>query len=201
MNLPQGNQLKGEEREKLLDWSKTSLVVIDLQKWIGNQYAPYSAETVIANSAKLASHFRNKGAFVTLVHVSSKDFKDMPSPKLDITPPKLNLIEGWDEFVPELGVKETDHIISKKQWGAFHGTDLDLQLRRRNIDTIVLCGIASGIGVDTTAREAFQHGYHLIFAIDAMTGFTKAEHEHVRNIIFPRMGRIRKTEDILLAEP
>ncbi|KJD39686.1 hydrolase [Paenibacillus polymyxa] len=189
--------MKGEERAPLLDWNKTSLVVIDLQKWISSQYAPYSAEMVIANSAKLANLFRNKGAFVNLVHVSSKDFKDIPAPKLDTTVPRLNLIEGWDEFVPELGVTETDHIISKKQWGAFHGTDLDLQLRRRNIDTIVLCGISSGIGVDTTAREAFQHGYQLIFAIDAMTGFTKAEHEHVRDVIFPRIGRIRTTEEIL----
>jgi nicotinamidase-related amidase len=197
MNQLHGNHLKGGERAPLLDWNKTSLVVIDLQKWIGSQYAPYSAEMVIANSAKLANLFRNKGAFVNLVHVSSKDFKDIPSPKLDITVPRLNLIEGWDEFVPELGVTETDHIISKKQWGAFHGTDLDLQLRRRNIDTIVLCGISSGIGVDTTAREAFQHGYQLIFAIDAMTGFTKAEHEHVRDVIFPRIGRIRTTEEIL----
>ncbi|OBA02101.1 hydrolase [Paenibacillus polymyxa] len=197
MNQLNGNHLKSEERAPLLDWNKTSLVVIDLQKWISSQYAPYSAEMVIANSAKLANLFRNKGAFVNLVHVSSKDFKDIPSPKLDTTVPRLNLIEGWDEFVPELGVTETDHIISKKQWGAFHGTDLDLQLRRRNIDTIVLCGISSGIGVDTTAREAFQHGYQLIFAIDAMTGFTKAEHEHVRDVIFPRIGRIRTTEEIL----
>ncbi|WP_059041316.1 isochorismatase family protein [Paenibacillus rubinfantis] len=191
------NHLKNGDRATTLDWSKTSLVVIDLQKWIGSSYAPYSAEMVIANAAKLAHHFRNKGAFVTFVRVSSKDFKDMPSPLLDSTPPKLNLIEGWDELVPELGVTETDHIITKKQWGAFHGTDLDLQLRRRNIDTIALCGIASGIGVDTTAREAFQHGYQLVFAIDAMTGFTEAEHEHVRNVIFPRIGRIRTTEEIL----
>ncbi|MFB5676847.1 isochorismatase family protein [Paenibacillus terreus] len=194
--LNDNNSMSGE-REQLLDWNKTALVVIDLQKWIGNQYAPYSAEMVIANSAKLANLFRNKGAFVTLVHVSSKDFKDMPSPKLDTTPPKLNLVEGWDEFVPELGVTDTDHIVAKKQWGAFHGTDLDLQLRRRNINTIVLCGIPSGIGVDTTAREAFQHGYHIIFAIDAMTGFTKSEHEHVRDVIFPRIGRIRTTEEIV----
>ncbi|AJY75678.1 isochorismatase family protein [Paenibacillus beijingensis] len=186
-----------EEKEHVVDWNTTALVVIDLQKWIGNGYAPYSAGQVIANSAKLADRFRDQGAFVALVHVSSKDFKDMLHPKLDTAPPALNLVEGWDEFVPEIGRTETDHIVAKKQWGAFHGTDLDLQLRRRNIDTIVLCGIASGIGVDTTAREAFQHGYNIIFAIDAMTGFTQPEHEHVRNVIFPRIGRIRTTEEIL----
>jgi len=70
---------------------------------------------------------------------------------------------------------------------------IDLQLRRRGITTIVLCGIASGLGVDTTACEAFQLGYEVIFAIDAMTGFSEAEHAHVRDVIFPRIGRIRET--------
>lgn len=183
--------------EKLINPEKTALVVIDLQKWLGNQYAPYSAEQVINNSAALAEVFRKAGAFVSLVHVSSKDMKDIPQPKLDTAPPPLNLPSNWDEFVPELNVSETDHIVTKKQWGAFYGTDLDLQLRRRGIDTIVLCGIATGLGVDTTAREAFMHGYNLILSIDAMTGFSQEEHDHVKNFIFPRIGKIRTTSEII----
>jgi nicotinamidase-related amidase len=183
--------------EPLLDRKKPALVVIDLQKWIGNQYAPHSAEQVVSNSASLVEAFHNQDAFVVLVRVSSKDWKDLPRPKLDQAPPKMNLVDGWDEIVPEIGVTDTDHVITKRQWGAFYGTDLDLQLRRRGIDTIVLCGIASGIGVDTTAREAYSHGYNVIFAIDAMTGFSQAEHDHVRDIIFPRLGRIRNTQDIV----
>lgn len=99
--------------------------------------------------------------------------------------------------MPEIGVTTNDHLITKRQWGAFYGTDLDQQLRRRGITTIILCGIASGIGVDTTAREAFAHGYQVIFAIDAMTGFSEAEHDHVRKVIFPRIGRLRTTDEIL----
>ncbi|NGZ76573.1 isochorismatase family protein [Saccharibacillus alkalitolerans] len=187
-----------QEQEPLLEWNKTALVVIDLQGWTkGVEYAPYSSETVVARAAELAERFREKGAFVALVHVSSRDFRDIPKPRLDASPPPMNLEEGWDDFLPGLGRAESDHVVVKKQWGAFHGTDLDLQLRRRGLDTIVLCGIASGIGVDTTAREAFHHGYRIIFAIDAMTGFTLAEHEHVRDFIFPRIGRIRTTEEIL----
>jgi len=183
--------------EQLLDLKKTALVVIDLQKWLGKQYAPYSAEQVISKAADLADAFREQGSMVTLVRVSSKDMKDIPNPKLDMAPPKLNLPSGWDQIVPEMRVRDTDHIITKKQWGAFYGTELDLQLRRRGIDTIVLCGIATGLGVDTTAREAFMHGYNLIFAIDAMTAFTQEEHDHVKNYIFPRIGRIRSTEEII----
>ncbi|WP_438433668.1 isochorismatase family protein [Gorillibacterium sp. sgz500922] len=181
----------------LFDLSKTALIVIDLQKWLGAHYAPHSAEQVVDRASTLVQAFRKAGSFVGLVRVSSKDFNDMPRPLLDQAPPAMNLKPGWDEIVPEIGVTDTDHIITKRQWGAFYGTDLDLQLRRRGITTIVLCGIASGIGVDTTAREAFAHGYQVVFAIDAMTGFSEAEHEHVRKVIFPRIGRIRSTEDIL----
>ncbi|GFN32295.1 hydrolase [Paenibacillus xylaniclasticus] len=185
--------------ERLWDPNRTALVVIDLQRWIGNQYAPYSAEQVVSNAAALAETFREQGSMVVLVRVSSKDMKDLPRPKLDSPAPPLNLTEGWDQIVPEMRVAETDHIITKKQWGAFYGTELDLQLRRRGIDTIVLCGIATEFGVDTTAREAFMHGYQLILAIDAMTGFTEAGHEHVTNFIFPRIGRNRTTQDIISA--
>ncbi|WP_438445131.1 isochorismatase family protein [Gorillibacterium sp. sgz5001074] len=183
--------------ELLFPFPKTALIVIDLQKWLGSQYAPYSSEQVVTRAASMVQAFREAGAFVGLVRVSTKDFQDMPRPLLDQPPPTLNLVPGWDEIVPEIGVTDTDHVITKRQWGAFYGTDLDLQLRRRGITTIVLCGIASGIGVDTTAREAFAHGYQVIFAKDAMTGFSEEEHEHVMKVIFPRIGRIRSTEDIL----
>ncbi|WP_127529925.1 isochorismatase family protein [Paenibacillus kobensis] len=181
----------------LFQLPKTALIVIDLQQWLGNSYAPHSKEQVISRAAAMVQSFREAGAFVGLVRVSTKDFKDMPRPLLDQAPPPFNLVPGWDEIVPEIGVTDSDHLITKRQWGAFYGTDLDQQLRRRGITTIVLCGIASGIGVDTTAREAFAHGYQVVFAMDAMTGFSEAEHEHVRQIIFPRIGRIRTTEDIL----
>ncbi|WP_272038244.1 isochorismatase family protein [Paenibacillus sp. JJ-100] len=183
--------------ELLFQFPKTAIIVIDLQNWLGTQYAPHTAEQVVTRATTMVQAFREADAFVGLVRVSTKDFKDMPRPLLDQNPPTLNLVPGWDEIVPEIGVADNDHVITKRQWGAFHGTDLDLQLRRRGITTIVLCGIASGIGVDTTAREAFAHGYQVIFATDAMTGFSEEEHEHVIKFIFPRIGRIRSTEDIL----
>jgi len=103
------------------------------------------------------------------------------------------------EIVPEIGVTDSDHVVTKHQWGAFYGTDLDLQLRRRGIDTVVLCGIATGYGVDTTAREAFQHGYNQVFAVDAMTGLSQEEHDYVLKHIFPRIGRSRTVDEIVKA--
>ncbi len=74
---------------------------------------------------------------------------------------------------------------------------MDLQLRRRHIKTVVLCGISTNIGVETTAREAYQHGYNQVFAIDAMGALSKEEHESAQKFIFPRIGLIRTTAEIL----
>ena len=83
--------------------------------------------------------------------------------------------------------------------GAFYGTDLDLQLRRRNLATIVICGIATEIGVESTARDAYEHGYEIVFASDAMTGISSESHAYSIERIFPRIGRVRSTEQIIAA--
>jgi nicotinamidase-related amidase len=105
----------------------------------------------------------------------------------------------WSELIPELGQQPGDVVILKRQWGAFYGTDLDLQLRRRGLTTIVLCGIATEFGVESTARDGYEHGYELIFAEDAMTGVTAESHLNSVERIFPRLGRVRSTEEIVVA--
>ena len=92
-----------------------------------------------------------------------------------------------------------DVVILKRQWGAFYGTDLDLQLRRRGIDTIVLCGISTVFGVESTARFAYEYGYQIIFAENAMSARSDEEHYAAINFIFKRIGRVRKTDEILKA--
>jgi len=180
---------------------KTALVVIDLQNGIvhGRQPAPHSSGQVIEKAGHLAKAFTDKGAFVVLVRVSSLDGKDMVKPITDLKLKPVQYPAGWDSLVPELAEFKNAHIITKRQWGAFYGTDLDLQLRRRGIDTIVLCGISTSIGVDTTAREAYQHGYQQIFVEEAMTASTREEHDYVCKSIFPRMGRIRSCEEVVQA--
>jgi nicotinamidase-related amidase len=186
---------------QLFNKEKTALVVIDLQKGIvAMPTKPYEAKEVIANAAKLAKAFRKNGMPVFLVRVSaSADGKDRLTPITDEVSAwgKNKMPTDWSEIVPEMGPSAEDFIITKKQWGAFYGTDLDLQLRRRKIETIVLCGIATNIGVESTARFAFEYGYQQIFAEDAMSGRSTEEHNHTIKTAFPRMGRVRKTEDIL----
>jgi nicotinamidase-related amidase len=105
----------------------------------------------------------------------------------------------WSDLLPELDQQPDDIVILKRQWGAFYGTDLDLQLRRRGLGTIVLCGIATELGVESTARNAYEFGYDLVFAADGMTGIHAQSHTDAMERLFPRMGRVRSTDEIIAA--
>ena len=183
----------------LIDRSRTALVVIDLQKGIvGRPTAPYSTDIVVKNAASMAVAFRKNGMPVFLVRVSpSPDGKDSLRPITDAAMPAPTLSPGWADIVPEMGPKQGDFIVTKHQWGAFYGTELDLEFRRRAITTIVLCGISTNIGVESTARFAYEYGYNQIFAEDAMSALSAEEHTATVTKIFPRIGLVRKTEEIL----
>ncbi|HUI64150.1 MAG TPA: hydrolase [Bacteroidota bacterium] len=185
-----------------IDKSRTALVVIDLQKGIVQMPTePHSPGIVVANAAKLAQAFRRNQMPVFLVRVTpSPDGKDILKPIADSKGPAMPPRgPEWGEIVAELGPEPSDFVITKRQWGAFHGTELDLQLRRRYIDTIVLCGISTNAGVESTARFAFEYGYQQLFAEDASSARSREDHEHTMKSIFPRLGRVRTTKEILSA--
>jgi nicotinamidase-related amidase len=187
-----------------LEPSKTALVVIDLQQGIVALPAgPHSAAQVVARAAQLVEAMRVKGGTVVLVHVTpSPDGRDGLAPITD-APVQAgggrSLPPGWSDFVPELQPETSDIVITKRQWGAFYGTELDLQLRRRGVDTIVLCGISTTMGVESTARDAFERGYQQVFVEDAMAARDAGEHGHTVGKVFPRIGRTRSTAEVLAA--
>ena len=178
---------------------KTGVVVIDLQKGITNLPSePHSSKEVLENSAKLLNAARKKNITIFLVHVTpSSDLKDALHPIAESTFGISSFNNEWSEYCPELNIQSSDILITKRQWGAFYGTELDLQLRRRGIDTIILCGIATNLGVESTARFAYEYGYNQIFIEDAMAARSKDEHEFPIKFIFPRLGLIRGTDDII----
>jgi nicotinamidase-related amidase len=181
---------------------KTALVVIDLQKGIAAMpTVPHDAASVVRNAAKLAEACRNHGMPVFLVRVTpSTDMKDGLRPAADENPAMRGaMAPDWGEIVPEMKPRGSDFVITKRQWGAFYGTELDLQLRRRSIDTIILCGISTDIGVESTARFAYEYGYTQIFAEDAVAARSAEGHRHAVKEIFPRIGKVRTTEEILAA--
>jgi nicotinamidase-related amidase len=181
-----------------IDTNTTALVVIDLPKGImGRQLLPHSPNEVITNANSLIKAFRSVHMPVFLVHVNSTRETTLRI-QSDITysSPQEHQPD-WSEFVPEIDITSSDIIITKRQWGAFYGTDLELHLRRRGIKTIVLCGVSTNIGVESTARFAYEFGFEQIFAEDAMSANSVEEHQAPVRFVFPRIGRVRKTEEIL----
>jgi nicotinamidase-related amidase len=186
-----------------LDPQRTALVLIDLQQGI-LPYAkgPRTSEAVLDASARLIERFRERGAPIVFVRVGpSADLGDVLRQSVDQpTPvPAHGLPENWWTFPDELQVGERDIVITKRQWNAFYGTELDLQLRRRGIQTIVLGGISTNIGVESTARAAFERNYSLVLVEDAMSCVSAEQHEASVKFIFPRLGHVRKADEVIAA--
>ncbi len=186
-----------------LNPKSTALVLIDLQKGVlGMPLAPHGAAQVISNSARLAASLKQAGGVVAPVHVAfSPDGADRLRQAVDRPNPTAPLPADWSDLAPEIALLPADFVIVKRQWGAFHGTELDLQLRRRGVDTIVLTGVATNFGVESTAREAWQHGYSVVVAEDAVSSLGEAMHRFSIESILPRLARIRSTAQILAALP
>lgn len=183
--------------------ASTALVLIDLQNGImGFQTQPRSPAEVVAASKAVAQRFRAAGAHVVLVNVdfapgyadALKAPVDQPSqlPPGGLPPTFADIVEGLAE--------PGDLRVTKKQWGAFYGTDLDLQLRRRGVTTIVLGGVATNQGVESTARAAHEHGYAVVLAEDLCAGRDAEMHSFAFERIFPHLSRVVKAAEIELAQ-
>ncbi|TCC34262.1 isochorismatase family protein [Kribbella speibonae] len=180
---------------------KTALVVIDLQNGVAVlPGAPHPTADVIGRTVELADAFRKHDLPVVLVRVSfAADGADRLTGRTEQsprsgggTPPP-----GADQIVDQLAGHAEDIVVTKRNWGAFHGTDLDVHLRRRGITQIVLTGVATSIGVESTARAAYEHGYHVTLATDAMTDLNPSAHENSLHWVFPRLGETGSTAEIL----
>jgi len=173
---------------------KTALVAIDLQKGIvGMQTTPPSADIVRA-AAQLASGFRARNLPVVWVNVAG----GAPG-RTDTPRPSGARPADWADLVPELDVQPTDHRVTKLQLGAFEGTSLDQYLRRKGITQIVLVGISTSIGVESTARAAFDKGYNMVLVTDAMADRDPDMHRHSIEKVFPRLGERSTVEELLQA--
>ncbi len=175
---------------------QTALVIIDLQKGIVDKGTVSPAATVVANSVALIRAFREEKLPIVAVNVSfAPDFSDAIRTRNEA--PAFVPPADWDELIPELDLQPSDIRITKRNWSAFYGTALDLHLRRRGITNIVLCGIATSIGVEGTARSAHERAYNVTFASDAMADRSTESHEHSVKVIFPRIGEVGTTEEII----
>jgi nicotinamidase-related amidase len=171
---------------------KAALIVIDLQKGIVDMPTVHPSGDIVARSAQLARAFRERGRPVVLVNVTG-----VQPHRAEAVTPKLSPASDWSELVPELEAGPDDILIHKRTWGAFIGTSLHDELRGRGVTQIVLTGIATSIGVESTARSAYDHGYNIAFVVDAMTDRDPEAHRHRIEKIFLRLGEMDTTENVL----
>lgn len=169
-----------------------ALVTIDLQKGITSFPTVQPAAEIIARAARLAEAFRRRSWPVVLVNVAGR-----AAGRTDAGWPKVAFPPDWADLVPELRQQPGDLLVTKHCVGAFTGTDLDAQLRRRGVTQIFLAGIATSFGVESTGRVAFDLGYNVVWVADAMTDRDEAVHAHCVEKLFPRLGEVETTEAVL----
>lgn len=179
---------------------RTALVLVDLQRGIRSLVDPHTLAQPLARAAELAAAFRARRLPVVLVRVSfAADFADAPRNRTEVSRPTAQPPANWTELLPELQQQPTDLVVTKRQPGAFHGTDLDLHLRRRAITGIVIGGVATSLGVESTARAGYDHGYNVTFATDAMADPNPYAHNHSITTTFPLFGETDTANTIATA--
>lgn len=183
-----------------LDVKKSALVLIDLQKGIvGNSTAPHSSAEVVKRSSQLAKRFREKGGTVVYVRVDMGNVLQLPADAPMRPPNAPPLPAEMSELAPEAGYQAGDLLITKRHWGAFAGTELEAELRKHGVNTVVITGISSNIGVESTVRQGTGLGFAFVVVEDACAARDTAEHRYSFEKIFPRLARVRKTDEVIAA--
>ncbi|MVA25042.1 isochorismatase family protein (plasmid) [Agrobacterium vitis] len=172
---------------------QTALVVVDLQKGIVGLSVAHPIKPVIDNAVMLIEAFRAQHLPVVLVNVDN------------VAPGRTE--QGWRhggtfpadfiEFIPELDQHAEDIVVTKHTWGAFATTDLDARLKALGVTQVVVIGVATGTGVEATARQAYELGFNVTLAVDAMTDTRAEAHDYSIRNVFPRLGETATTKDII----
>ncbi|NML65214.1 isochorismatase family protein [Hymenobacter sp. RP-2-7] len=174
----------------------TALVLIDLQHGTTSAELAHPLADVVTRAAQLLAAFRAKGRPVVIVTVNPAG-SDQSRIRTQAPGPPAQLPAGFDELLPEIRVEFGDVRIHKQTWNAFYRTPLHDELERLGVTGIVLAGVSTSIGVEGTARAAAERGYNIAFATDAMTDRVAAAHANSLQYIFPRLGQLGTTDELL----
>jgi nicotinamidase-related amidase len=171
---------------------KAALVIIDLQKGVVSYPTAHPIDDVVKRASELAAAFRRHGLPVVLVNVAG----GAPG-RTEQSYSATERPADWVDLVPELNRQPQDHLVTKNTWGAFTNTNLYAHLKGLGVTQIVVAGVATSIGVESTARHAHELGFHVALAVDAMTDLNLDAHNHSVTWIFPRLGENGTTDEIL----
>jgi nicotinamidase-related amidase len=170
----------------------TALIIIDLQQGIVALPLAHPVDTVVANACQLLRAFRQHGRPVVLVNVAGVAPGRTDAPRRSGALPA-----GWSDLITDLDRQPTDHTVTKHTWGAFTGTDLHAYLQQNGVTQVVIAGISTSIGVESTARQAQELGFNVTLAEDAMTDMQLEAHQNSLTRIFPRLGETGSTAQII----
>jgi nicotinamidase-related amidase len=172
----------------------TALIVVDLQNAIGAYPAVRPAAEIAEAAGRLAAAFREHDLPVVLVTVAGGAPGRTETPRrASGGEPPANAME----VMPELDRQPSDITVTKVTWGVFASTDLDTRLKALGVTQVVVAGIATTAGVESTARQAFELGYNVTLATDAMTDSSAEAHENSVTRIFPRLGETGTVAEIV----
>jgi nicotinamidase-related amidase len=169
-----------------------ALIVIDLQKGVVGLPTVHPTAEIVDRAAQLARAFRKRSLPVVLVNVTGR----APG-RTDAGSPKFSLPPDWSELVPELEQQPSDYLLTKQRLGAFIGTSLDDFLRERGVTQVIVIGVSTSVGVESTARSAYDYGYNVVLVVDAMSDRDAETHRNSVEKIFPRIGETETTENVL----
>ncbi|WP_407177113.1 isochorismatase family protein [Bradyrhizobium sp. STM 3562] len=170
----------------------TALLVIDLQKGIAALPTAHPMRGVIDNAAILLDAFRSRDLPIVLVNVDAR----APG-RTERSFSTHGFPADWTDLVPELKQRPGDHTVTKRTWGAFTNTGLEQHLRRRGVTQVVVAGVATSAGVESTARHAYELGFHVALAVDAMTDMDSEAHLNSVTRVFPRIGETGTTRELI----
>lgn len=171
---------------------RVALIIIDLQEGILAMAKVRPDDEIVTNAIRIIDAFREKNLPVALVNVAG----GAPG-RTEQPPSKGERPKNWADLIPELKQQSSDHLVTKHSWGAFTNTDLGDYLKTNQITQVVIAGIATSIGVESTARQAFELGFNVTLAVDAMTDMNKDAHANSVARIFPRLGETGTAEEII----
>jgi nicotinamidase-related amidase len=171
---------------------KSALIVIDLQKGIVALAAVHPIEGVVRHVTALAEAFRERGLPVVLVNVAGMAPGRTEQPRRGGTFPA-----GWTDLIPELNQQPQDHLVTKMTPGAFTGAGLEAHLKSLGVTQVVVVGVSTSNGVEVTARQAFELGFNVTLATDAMTDMNAEAHAYSTTKVFPRIGETGTTQEII----
>ena len=171
----------------------TALIVIDLQRGVVNGNFIHPIGEVVDRTCALIDVFRAKDLPVALINVAGR----APGRTEQGLRGNTSFAEGWTDLLPQLDRQPSDIVVTKRSWGAFATTDLEHQLKARGVTQVVVTGVATSGGVEATARQAYEQGFNVTLALDAMTDLRGEAHEYSIRNVFARLGETGSTEEII----